>query len=139
MLNNRITKNIPGKVSFTFDTWTSEAGDPYLLMMGHYISSSKEHPQDWKLKSEQLSFTYTEGNHSGANLGGILIRTIDKYAICAKVSVFKHFVCQISYLYKKIGWFTANNASNNFSAIREVGRQLKDDFAEWDPKQHYIQ
>ncbi|KAF8802579.1 hypothetical protein BYT27DRAFT_7010430, partial [Phlegmacium glaucopus] len=27
-----IFKDIPGKVSFTFDTWTSEAGDPYLSM-----------------------------------------------------------------------------------------------------------
>ena len=109
-------------------------------MTGHYISAPKEHPQDWELKSEQLSFMHIEGNHSRANLGGILVQTIDKYGIHAKVSVSEYLVSQIFLpIYVKIGWFTADNASNNFSAIREVGRQLKDDFADWDLKQHYIQ
>ncbi|KAF8228257.1 hypothetical protein L208DRAFT_1037636, partial [Tricholoma matsutake] len=30
-------ENIKGKVSFTFDTWTSDAQDPYLSVTGHYI------------------------------------------------------------------------------------------------------
>ncbi|KAF5371872.1 hypothetical protein D9615_009521 [Tricholomella constricta] len=30
-------KDIPGKVSFTFDTWTSDAGDPFLSVTGHYL------------------------------------------------------------------------------------------------------
>lgn len=71
--NIGVMKDIPGRVSFTFDTWTSEARDLYLSMTGHYIAGSKESPQDWELKSEQLSFTHIEGNHSGTNLGGILI------------------------------------------------------------------
>ena len=79
-------QSLPGKVSFTFDTWTSEAGDPYLSVTGHYISAEKETPHEWELKSEQLAFTHIEGNHSGANLGGILVRTIDRYSIRNKVS-----------------------------------------------------
>ena len=134
-----VMKDIPGKVSFTFDTWTSEAGDPYLSMTGHYIAGPKESPQDWKLKSEQLGFTHIEGNHSGANLGGILIWTIDKYGIRQKVSIYKHFVVHLFLpTCAKVGWFTADNASNNFSAIREVARHLEDDLTNWDPKQHYI-
>ncbi|KAG2032142.1 hypothetical protein BDR03DRAFT_808871, partial [Suillus americanus] len=31
-------KDIDGRISFTFDTWTSEASDPYLSVTGHYIS-----------------------------------------------------------------------------------------------------
>lgn len=45
----------------------------------------------------------------------------------------------MTYYACKIGWFTADNASNNFSALKEVSRQLQDDFTDWDPKQHYIQ
>lgn len=87
-MESRLAKHIPGRVSFTFDTWTSEAGDPYLSMTGHYITGPKESPQDWELKSEQLGFTHIEGNHSGANLGGILIRIIDRYGIRQKASFF---------------------------------------------------
>lgn len=140
-----VTKDIPGRVSFTFDTWTSEAGYPYLSMTGHYIAGHKESPQDWELKSEQLGFTHIEGNHSGANLGGILIRIIDRYGIRQKASIlsFEYFFSPLFLpTHAKVGWFTADNASNNFSAIREVARQLKDDLhddlTDWDPKQHYI-
>jgi len=44
-------------------------------------------PNDWELKSEQLGFTHIEGNHSGANLGGILICVIDRYGIRRKASL----------------------------------------------------
>jgi hypothetical protein len=60
-------------------------------MTGHYISAPKKSPQEWSLKSEQLGFTHIEGNHSGANLGGILVRTIDRYGLRQKVSIFNHF------------------------------------------------
>jgi hypothetical protein len=79
--------NIEGKVSFTFDTWTSDAQDPYLSVTGHYITAPKDHPQDWKLKSEQLAFTHFEGNHSGANMANVLIRTIDRYNLQNKVCI----------------------------------------------------
>jgi hypothetical protein len=54
---------------------------------GHYIESTESNPNDWTLKSEQLGFTHIEGNHSGANLGGILIRVIDRYDIRRKASL----------------------------------------------------
>jgi hypothetical protein len=72
-------------VSFTFDSWTSEAGDPYLSMTGHYISAPKAEPHEWVMKSEQLAFTHIEGNHSGSNIGNILVDIIDCYNICQKV------------------------------------------------------
>lgn len=126
-------------MSFTFDTWTSEAGDPYLSMTGHYISAPKASPQEWTLKSEQLGFTHIEGNHSGANIGGILVRIIDRYGLRQKVGNFNHFISLYFRHYAcKIGWFTADNASNNFSALKEVSRQLHGDLPDWDPKQHYI-
>ncbi|KAH7903283.1 hypothetical protein BJ138DRAFT_964298, partial [Hygrophoropsis aurantiaca] len=56
------------RVSFTFDSWTSDNGDPYLSMTGHYIDAPAKAPQDWELKCDQLTFTPIEGNHSGSNL-----------------------------------------------------------------------
>jgi hypothetical protein len=76
---------VPGQISFTFDTWTSETRDPYLSVTGHYISFPKERPHDWELKSEQLAFVPFEGNHSGANMANVLVRTIDHYGIREKV------------------------------------------------------
>ena len=73
-------------------------------MTGHYISAPKEHPQDWELKSEQLSFMHIEGNHSRANLGGILVQTIDKYGIHAKVSVSEYLVSQIFFTHLCKDW-----------------------------------
>jgi len=80
-------QDIPGKVSFTFDTWTSDAGDPYLSMTGHYIASVGGDPHAWELKNDQLGFSYIQGNHSGANIGGIMLRVIDRYGIRNKVSL----------------------------------------------------
>jgi hypothetical protein len=77
--------NAEGKVSFTFDTWTSGAHDPYLSVTGHYITAPNNQPQDWELKSEQLAFTHFEGNHSGANMANVLFRTVEKYGLRDKV------------------------------------------------------
>ena len=84
-----------------------------------------------------------EGNYSGANLGGILICVIDWYGICQKASlplpIIDISLLLISWTYQ-MGWFTADNASNNFSAIREVAKQVNVDLPEsdWDVKQHYV-
>ena len=34
--------NIKGKVSFTFNTWTSDVQDPYLSVTGHYITAPED-------------------------------------------------------------------------------------------------
>jgi hypothetical protein len=80
-----VFKDVPGQISFTFDTWTSETGDPYLSITGHYIAAPEDRPQDWELKSEQLAFAPFEGNHSGANMANVLVRTVDRYGIREKV------------------------------------------------------
>ena len=79
--------NVKGKVSFTFDTWTSDAQDPYLSVTGHYITAPADRPQEWELKSEQLAFTHFEGNHSGANMAKVIIRTVDRYDLRTKVYI----------------------------------------------------
>ncbi len=81
-----ILKNLPYKVSFTFDTWTSEPGDPYLSITGHYIDAPADRPKDWELKMEQLSFEEIKGRHMGRNMAEILVHTVDRYQIHGKVS-----------------------------------------------------
>jgi hypothetical protein len=73
-------------VSFTFDMWTSEPGDPYISITGHYVGASADKPLDWELKTEQLAFKHVEGRHNGKNTANILIDTIDRYGLRGKVS-----------------------------------------------------
>jgi len=79
-------QGIDGRISFTFDSWTSEAGDPYLLVTGHYILVPAGAPQEWELRSEQLAFTAIEGNHSGDNIGNMLVHVVDQLNLRNKVS-----------------------------------------------------
>jgi hypothetical protein len=39
-------KEIPGQVSFTFDSWTSDSGNPYLSVTGHYIDAPADAPHE---------------------------------------------------------------------------------------------
>lgn len=80
-------QDIPGQISITFDTWTSDAGDPYMGVTAHFIDSPKERPQEWSLESRLLGYAEIEGNHSGANEAAVLMRVVDRYDIRDKVSL----------------------------------------------------
>ncbi|KAH7903802.1 hypothetical protein BJ138DRAFT_990100, partial [Hygrophoropsis aurantiaca] len=56
-------------------------GDPFLSITGHYIWNPENKPQQWELKSDQLAFEPIEGNHSGENIGRIIIDVIDRYNV----------------------------------------------------------
>lgn len=87
----QVLGSIEGKVSFTFDTWTSSAQDPYLSVTGHYVTAPADRPQDWELQTEQLAFTHFQGNHSGVNMANVLMRTVDRYRLRDKVCVSLSF------------------------------------------------
>ena len=84
-------KNLPCKVSFTFDAWTSDPGDPYLSITGHYIDLPPDNPNNWELKTEQLAFEEIHGRHSGKNIAQILTRTVDRYELRGKVNIWYDF------------------------------------------------
>jgi hypothetical protein len=69
----------------TFNTWTSLNGNPFISVTAHYIMAPDDNSQQWELKSEQLAFTPLVSNHSGANIGSILVETLDTYGIHSKV------------------------------------------------------
>jgi hypothetical protein len=105
----------------TFDTWTSLVGDPFIGVTAHYITAPDDNPHQWELKNELLAFTPLEGDHSGANIGSILIDTLDTYGIRSKVIYFILFVpdlLRILIIDLQTGWFTADNATNNDTALR---------------------
>ena len=55
--------------------------------MGHFVHGVGA---DWKLHSEQLAFTPLLGRHSGANIGNVIMRTVDHYGLQGKV---RRFLC----------------------------------------------
>jgi hypothetical protein len=112
---------VDSKISMMFDSWTSFPGHPFLSITAHYIDSPAENPHEWELKVEQLAFAPIHSNHSGANIGKILIENINKYDI-----------------HMKLGWFTADNASNNDTAIEMVATSIDPFGVEWKPIEHRV-
>ncbi|KAG2758102.1 hypothetical protein P692DRAFT_20694331, partial [Suillus brevipes Sb2] len=74
-----------------------------------------------ELRTEQLAFTLIHGNHSGTNIRRILIETIDKYGI-----------------HTKVGWFTADNATNNDTAIATVAADIDPTGEKWSAVEHRV-
>lgn len=68
---------------------------PILLVTGPYINLSLENPHVWKLKMEQLSFSQIDGNHSGQNIGWVLLKAIKAYGLEEKyvASLVNYYLC----------------------------------------------
>lgn len=78
-------KAAPGRISFTFDGWTSSTMTAYLAVTVHWITTN------WILRSELLSFSELEGSHSGENQAELLYRLVKKTGIEDKVC--RHGLC----------------------------------------------
>jgi hypothetical protein len=65
-------EKISSKISFTFDAWTSEPGDPYLSLTAHYIDAPADCPDMWELKSKQLIFQEIQARHTRKNMADLL-------------------------------------------------------------------
>ena len=89
-------KNLPCKVSFTYDAWTSQPGDPYLSITGHYINAPPSQPDDWELKTERLAFEEIKGHHTGKSMAEIISHTVEHYELQGKVN----FIDPLCYCYK---------------------------------------
>ena len=122
----------------TFDSWTSINSDPFLSVTAHYISAPVDKPQQWELRSDQLTFTPIVGNHSRENITKILIETVDEYGIQSRVLLY--FLHLVSLLYNhtiiQVGWFTTDNATNDDTAIQAVAEHIDPSGENWDPVQH---
>ena len=63
------------RVSFTFDTGTSKAFDPYLTVTAHWIDDN------WDLHDQVLVFWEIVGDHSGQNTVALLIAILGEYGL----------------------------------------------------------
>jgi hypothetical protein len=90
-------------VSFTFNTGTSRAFDPYLTMMGHWIDA------DWNLQEQVLAFREIVGNHSGANTGALLIKILSEYGLVDP---------------GRLGWGTADGSTMCNKAIAILAKSI---------------
>jgi len=72
-------QEIPGKISFTLDCWTSKNQIPFLGITAHWIT------KDWELKEILLDFYHFEGSHSGENISFIFYKILKEYEILQKV------------------------------------------------------
>src|SRR5258708_33280482 len=76
---------LPGKISITFDTWTSRAFDPYIAITAHYIDSSTNSQSLWVLKKDLIGFFSVIGSHSGENLACYIIECVEQFGLEKKV------------------------------------------------------
>lgn len=128
-------KNLPSKVSFTFDAWTSAPGDPYISLTAHYIDAPSDCPNAWHLKSEQLLFQEIQGRHTGKNMAEILSRALERYELHGKVGL--SLSSYLSHLtpFQQVGWFTSDGAAVNRTTLRVLQQNLSTE-AGWSAKDH---
>jgi hypothetical protein len=87
------------RIHITCDIWTSPNSLPILAIIGHYIS------EDNQLESSLLALKEIQGSHEGDNIAPIIEGVLQEWGIISKV-----------------GYFQMDNASNNDTMIRALGR-----------------
>ena len=85
-------KRVPSKISFMFDTWMFALRDPYLSLTAHFINAPTDHPDAWKLKTDQLLFQEIKGQHMGKNMADILGWALERYNLHDKVGLHLIFL-----------------------------------------------
>jgi hypothetical protein len=109
-------RKFPVRYHSLLTPWTSDTGKPFLSVTGHYIDALPEAPQQWQLYGNQLTFTPFQGHNIGANIGKILVQTVDYYGI-----------------YDKSDWFTGDNVSSNDMGLKAFGHTVDPKKQRWDP------
>lgn len=67
-------KEVPGKISFTMDGWTSRNVLAFVAIRAHFINT------EWKYESELLDFVEVDG-HSGSDLSDVFLDCLKHYDI----------------------------------------------------------
>ncbi|CAB4440772.1 unnamed protein product [Rhizophagus irregularis] len=76
-----ILLNIPGKISFTIDCWTSPSVKSFLSITAHFID------KDWKLQHILLDFLEMFDSHTGQNLKETFVTGLECFAHVINLSV----------------------------------------------------
>lgn len=74
-----LLKDIPGKVSFTMDCWTSPSAKSFLSLTAHFID------KNWKLKNVIIDFIQMNDSHTGNNIKNAFLLSIHELSLENKV------------------------------------------------------
>ena len=88
-------------IHLSFDTWSSPNGFSILSVFAHYIDSGGNR------RTRAIAFRRLRGEHSSENIGDKLLEIIGEYGFGGRV-----------------GYFQADNATNNDTAIEHVLKAL---------------
>jgi len=75
-----LLKDIPGKVSFTMDCWTSPSAKSFLSLTAHFID------KNWKLKSIIIDFIQMNDSHTRNNIKDAFLLGINELSLENKVT-----------------------------------------------------
>ena len=95
--------------------WSSPNHRSYLGIVGHWVTA------EGVLHSATLGFHRFHGPHSGYNIAQVLLQVLDKLEIA-----------------EKIGYITTDNATNNDSALAELGKMLEERRIVFNPETSWI-
>jgi hypothetical protein len=99
----------PGRISLTFDGWSSSIMVAYIGVTAHYITD------DWELRAELLSFKDLPGSHTGENMAEVL-----------------YDILHMARIKDKIMNATADNLSTNDKCLRLLSQKLAAEGIEFD-------
>jgi hypothetical protein len=75
-----ILKDLPGKISFTTDCWTSPSIKSFLSLIAHFIN------KEWELQNIIIDFIQMQDSHTGINIKDAFLIGIKKMSLENKVN-----------------------------------------------------
>jgi hypothetical protein len=73
-------QEIPGKISFTMDIWTSPSTKAFLAITAHFID------KNWKLQNLLIDFVQIFGSHTAVNINNTFVFAVQELLIDTKVN-----------------------------------------------------
>ncbi|CAB4446768.1 unnamed protein product [Rhizophagus irregularis] len=118
-----ILLNIPGKISFTIDCWTSPSVKSFLSITAHFID------KDWKLQHILLDFLEMFDSHTGQNLKETFVTGLECFAHVINLSVqaaLTQLESEISMLRDLVNRIRASSLRREKLKMACKNNQLKD-------------
>ncbi|CAB4377035.1 unnamed protein product [Rhizophagus irregularis] len=110
-----LLKDLPGKVSFTMDCWTSPSTKSFLSITAHFIN------KEWNLQNIIIDFIQTQDSHTGSNIKDAFLLGISNMS-----------------LESKIMGITTDNASNNSTFMTSLSIWAAENVVNFNKKEQHI-
>ena len=75
-----ILKDLPDKISFTTDCWTSPSTKSFLSLTAHFIN------KEWELQNIIIDFIQMQDSHTGVNIKNAFLIGIKKMSLENKIN-----------------------------------------------------